>query len=694
MKKLFILFISLIVLCGCSSKNVKVGNRDINPDELYNKIDNVLGELPKTLRLVDGEGEIFTKVCDPPEDIQSLGFTWEINNEDGFYYIRADEYDGSHDYFILGAEKQNELEYKLEIIRWKRDPDIFHEKKHIEETLGNLIIPRKPGSLTIQKTDRDNAVKVRSSVTSFYIGSENYDQLPECKQTILEADLTEYKEKIENGIKSFPTSWISVITADSARKRFETMEADKGYFVPVDENNDPFGKIEIIYKEALYWIKITDLDHIIYNNILWDINYSPDVVSFQILSGRIINSGSGDNLIQIGVRGDNTLVFNLNNQAGNIPTMASVNDLGFFVPDINKEDYTRIKVSIMEGIDYPDEFLKRLTIEGDQIWVRDFPGVGNVIAKVDNGTRCEIIEKGHFEIIRGKPDYWYKIFFPGGQDSKNNDYAIEGWVFGSQSDKKIEYQVISSNSADHLWVSFYSFMEKSCETWSEENQNNDNPMKCEINKIDNNKFSISYLYVYEEIEVEDYGSPLHTEVTYTRHPNDDPDIQIIAVNNRYWDQGPAGNNYYMLMATVKSNDQFKLYVGQDENDPVALDGKLFEMVDLSPAERILITYQEIVSYYLEAYYNVYYIDINNETMQLKLAKIGHTESLVEEEIWEMDEGRVIVESATVEVVTTSPLKLKLTEHKAKKSGDALVKISDQNIKYYTWDQSKKVFILE
>lgn len=67
-----------------------------------------------------------------------------------------------------------------------------------------------------------------------------------------------------------------------------------------------------------------------------------------------------------------------------------------------------------------------LTIEGNDIWVRNAAGDGEVIMKLDNGNQCLILEKGEEETINGYTDFWYKIDFEG----------KTGWVFGSQTSVK------------------------------------------------------------------------------------------------------------------------------------------------------------------------------------------------------------------------------------------------------------------
>ena len=69
---------------------------------------------------------------------------------------------------------------------------------------------------------------------------------------------------------------------------------------------------------------------------------------------------------------------------------------------------------------------EKLTILGDNIWVRSVPKTGEVVMKLNNGTVCEVLDKGEQQEIRKDIDYWYKI--------RVNDK--EGWVFGSQTSLK------------------------------------------------------------------------------------------------------------------------------------------------------------------------------------------------------------------------------------------------------------------
>ncbi len=67
-----------------------------------------------------------------------------------------------------------------------------------------------------------------------------------------------------------------------------------------------------------------------------------------------------------------------------------------------------------------------LIIEGNRIWIREFPKTGKVVFTLDEGALCKVLEKGEEQVIRGNQDFWYKIEHEGKL----------GWVFGSQSNIK------------------------------------------------------------------------------------------------------------------------------------------------------------------------------------------------------------------------------------------------------------------
>lgn len=103
--------------------------------------------------------------------------------------------------------------------------------------------------------------------------------------------------------------------------------------------------------------------------------------------------------------------------------------------DKNKDDLNKINVSNENILDNKsDEYL---TIKGNQIWIRQKPSVGKVVMKLDEGTKCKILEKGKKETINDETDFWYFIEYKGKQ----------GWVFGSQTDIK-EPKITDNNSLD------------------------------------------------------------------------------------------------------------------------------------------------------------------------------------------------------------------------------------------------------
>lgn len=72
--------------------------------------------------------------------------------------------------------------------------------------------------------------------------------------------------------------------------------------------------------------------------------------------------------------------------------------------------------------------VEKLVIVGNNIWVRSKPATGEVIMKLNDGTECVILDVSDEQVIRGMVDVWYKIEHDGKQ----------GWVFGSQTDRKFK----------------------------------------------------------------------------------------------------------------------------------------------------------------------------------------------------------------------------------------------------------------
>jgi len=86
-----------------------------------------------------------------------------------------------------------------------------------------------------------------------------------------------------------------------------------------------------------------------------------------------------------------------------------------------------------------------LYIEGNQIWVREEPKNGDVVLKLDDGTKCKVIEKGEEQIINGVKDYWYKIEYEG----------TKGWVFGSQTSLKATDDVDENEQIENLFEDLF-----------------------------------------------------------------------------------------------------------------------------------------------------------------------------------------------------------------------------------------------
>lgn len=90
------------------------------------------------------------------------------------------------------------------------------------------------------------------------------------------------------------------------------------------------------------------------------------------------------------------------------------------VPD--ESIYNNTNLLVIEGIQYVDT----LIIEGNNIWIRNKPRIGEVVFTLDEGSLCYVLEKGEEQTIRGNKDFWYKIEYEG----------KIGWVFGSQTSIK------------------------------------------------------------------------------------------------------------------------------------------------------------------------------------------------------------------------------------------------------------------
>ncbi|NBC82394.1 MAG: hypothetical protein GVY19_03335 [Bacteroidetes bacterium] len=70
----------------------------------------------------------------------------------------------------------------------------------------------------------------------------------------------------------------------------------------------------------------------------------------------------------------------------------------------------------------PTEFIDTATIIEENVWIREKPVDGEVMAKLNKATFCYVLERGEPDTIRNVADVWYKITV--------NDKV--GWVFGSQ----------------------------------------------------------------------------------------------------------------------------------------------------------------------------------------------------------------------------------------------------------------------
>jgi len=97
-----------------------------------------------------------------------------------------------------------------------------------------------------------------------------------------------------------------------------------------------------------------------------------------------------------------------------------------------KKKLTILFLLIISFIQCNSQNNTKLTIEGNNIWIREYPTTGDVIMKLNEGDVCNVLKKDKEETIRGITDYWYKIKF---------ENKI-GWVFGSQTSIKQNKKLI------------------------------------------------------------------------------------------------------------------------------------------------------------------------------------------------------------------------------------------------------------
>ncbi|RXJ51108.1 SH3 domain-containing protein [Gelidibacter gilvus] len=87
---------------------------------------------------------------------------------------------------------------------------------------------------------------------------------------------------------------------------------------------------------------------------------------------------------------------------------------------------------VISSISCNSQINSKLTIEGTNIWIREYPTTGDIIMKLNEGDVCDVLKKDKKDKIGGITDYWYKIKF-------NNQI---GWVFGSQTSIKQNKKLI------------------------------------------------------------------------------------------------------------------------------------------------------------------------------------------------------------------------------------------------------------
>lgn len=314
---------------------------------------------------------------------------------------------------------------------------------------------------------------------------------------------------------------------------------------------------------------------------------------------------------------------------------------------------------------------EELVIRGKDIWVRDKAATGSVVMKLNDGNRCRILEKSDFEIIRGMPDFWYRIEY-GGQ---------EGWVFGSQTD--LEYFDGLIGSADALWYAFCDAQISLCEKESE-----DFAQEVGTNGCRSSWLSDSSLRLIPSVE--DFA-----QTTYTRKKIHFSDLVLVAEKDT-----SAGANtcrsYKTRIAFMKDGN-WQMRAGE------ILDGKLATLHQLNDDMLLIITFSYrmcgpepdigFLGLYTETSWNVYLFDRKTDpavSLKAELGKLGSWGDVS----YSVEDGDSFTDSTSLEYYfDEDPLRLVLNEFKRKKQGEHYIRkpeLTDRTA--FTWDEKQMKFI--
>ncbi|MEQ9374695.1 MAG: hypothetical protein RIG68_05945 [Imperialibacter sp.] len=315
-----------------------------------------------------------------------------------------------------------------------------------------------------------------------------------------------------------------------------------------------------------------------------------------------------------------------------------------------------------------------LTIVGNDIWIRDKAGTGEVVMKLNNGDKCKIVSDypKQFEVIRGDPDYWYFIEFEG----KN------GWVFGSQTSLAVDIEPLTGTSADDLWTAFKGYHKKSIEVMNSKRTTED--------------FGVNE---YEEINSDEFNVVYADEDGFaTSYRQDDTSpTDLMLVNRTDNTSGAAGwYTFWWTHIGMKDGDHFLTYTNDSGfyYSKIAFQGRVEKVVKSSDYEYLLLTLWDNGTGTVccrQTHYNVIYVNLKEKTIRAMMTEIGfvgygfmYTE--------EVDVGELLNTGSMADLDDEGMLSV--TEFKSKKQEDGSLMASDTVQMAYKWNKKTKVFTIQ
>lgn len=236
---------------------------------------------------------------------------------------------------------------------------------------------------------------------------------------------------------------------------------------------------------------------------------------------------------------------------------------------------------------------KSLKIVGNNIWVRDQPGTGDVVMKLNDGDICEFEYPRQFEIIRGTPHYWYPIQY--------NDQ--HGYVFGSQTNQEFTTLPLKSANPEELWEQFKNHYltqaKKQKEQWDDFDYD-----------FEDNGNSFQYDFAVDGSN--DHLFSLDTIVNK----------EIIIIKQEGKIAGAAGfaNSFESYLGLYR-NGNYELYPGFKKS----FNGLFKHLISINEKEYLMASFYDSgdgIAMFRTSYFEVYYINTEEHTIRLIAHELG------------------------------------------------------------------------